>query len=167
MAKEYEIARASGSCRGCGRELASGEEFFAALYDEGADFRRTDFCAACWEARQGGADPPFSVWRSRVPPPAEPRRQSVDSGALIDFFNRLEGADEPAKVNFRFVLALMLMRKKLLVYEGSAADEAGRDVWQMRFRQDQTAVEVVHPELDEERIAEVTEQLGSIFEGSA
>ena len=105
------------------------------------------------------------MWRYRVPAPAEAGRRLVGNEVLIDFFNKLDGHDAPAKVNFRFVLALMLMRKKVLIYEGSAPDEAGRDVWKMLFRHDRTPVEVIHPELDEDKIAEVTAQLGSIFEG--
>ena len=34
--------------------------------------------------------------------------QFVSNEVLVEFFTRLAGADEPAKINFRFVLALML-----------------------------------------------------------
>jgi hypothetical protein len=71
---------------------------------------------------------------------------------------------EPAKVNFRFVLALMLMRKRLLVYDASRRDDAGQEIWTMHLRGDSTPIQVVHPEMDEQKIAEVTSQLGSILE---
>ena len=37
----------------------------------------------------------------------------------MDVFARMEGKSEPQEVRFRFVLALILMRKRLLKYEGS------------------------------------------------
>ena len=165
MARDYDIAESSGLCSQCGRQLAAGEEYVAVLVDRGEKFGRDDFCTACWEAAQAEPKQAFCVWRGRVPAPTEPKSRTVDNEVLIEFFNKLDGFSEPAKVNFRFVLALMLMRKRLLVHKGSSSDEAGRDVWKMVFRHDRTPVEVIHPELDEAMIAEVTAQLGAILEG--
>lgn len=164
MAKEYDIAKASGCCRSCRRDFQAGEEFVAVLHDKGRQFEREDFCADCWEARRDEVKGIFSVWQSRVPTPEEPQRQFVSNQVLIEFFEKLDGLDEPPKVNCRFVLALMLMRKKLLAYDRAETDDAGREVWSMHFKSDGAAVSVVRPQLDDERIAEVSAQLGAIFE---
>ncbi len=162
MAREYNIARASSVCRACGKELTAGAEYVAALFDEGVSFRRDDFCQACWE--QTPHEAAFSTWQGKVPPVEQVKKTFVDDEVLIDFFQRLADQAEQAKVNFRFVLALMPMRKKLLIYDASHADEAGLDIWTMHLRGDLTPLAVVHPELDEQQIAEVTSQLGSILE---
>ncbi len=164
MGKDYEIAKASGACAGCSRELAGGEEFVAVLYDRGAEFQRQDLCADCWAGRDESSQQAFSFWHSRVPTPGQPKRQFVSNEVVVEFFTRLEGADEPAKINFRFVLALMLMRKKLLIYDRGEADEDGRDIWTMHLKADAEPVEVIHPDLDEQQMAEVTAQLGAVFE---
>jgi len=164
MGKDYEIARASGSCGACGRELAGGQEFVAVLHDRGETFEREDLCGDCWAVREGTDAAAFSVWRSRMPTPDEPKRQFVSNEVLVEFLDRLEGEDEPAKVNFRFVLALMLMRKKVLVYDAGEVDEAGRDIWTMHLRADSRTIRVVHPDLDEQQLADVTAQLGAVFE---
>ena len=54
MAKEYDIARASGCCQACRREFQPAEEFVAVLHDKGEQFEREDFCTGCWEARRDG-----------------------------------------------------------------------------------------------------------------
>lgn len=164
MGKDYEIARASGACGSCGQELAGGQEYVAVLHDRGEAFEREDLCCACWQAREQADTAAFSVWRSRVPTPDEPKRQFVSNEVLVEFLDRLEGEEEPAKVHFRFVLALMLMRKKVLVYDGSEADEAGRDIWTMHLRADSRTIRVIHPALDEQQLADVTAQLGAVFE---
>lgn len=163
MAKDYDIARASGSCSACGRELAGGQAFVAALFDEGPQFRREDFCPGCWDARADGQRRAFSVWHGRKALPQQPRRQFVSDDLLLEFFDRLAEQTEPAKVNFRFVLALMLMRKKLLIYDRSLLDEAGRDVWVMHFKGG-SELRVVHPVLDERQLAELSAQLSAILE---
>ncbi|MDY7009641.1 MAG: hypothetical protein SVV80_02680 [Planctomycetota bacterium] len=165
MAREYDIAKASGHCTACKRELAIAEEFVVALFDAEEGFRREDFCKPCWESRSDESAEAFSIWHSRVPRPDEPKKPLISNNVLIEFFEKLDGQDEPAKINFRFVLALMLMRKRLLVYDGSESDEEdGKEVWTMHFRGVQSPVKVIRPELDEGRIAEVGSQLGALFE---
>ena len=99
-----------------------------------------------------------------MPEASQPKPTFVDNEVLVDFFNRLADQDEPAKISFRFVLALMLMRKKVLVYDGRQGGPDAGETWQMHFRGGSQRVEVIHPPLDEEKIAEVTAQLGSLFE---
>lgn len=164
MAREYDIQKPSGACSRCGRELAAGESFTVALFETNEGFRRDDLCDGCAAAGGGEGGEPFSLWQSRVPTPEEPKHRFVGNDVLLDFFEKLDGQEDPAKVSFRFVLALMLMRKKLLIYDGSRRDEPRGEVWAMHYRHGETPVEVVHPEMDDDRIAQVTAELGAIFE---
>ncbi len=63
-----------------------------------------------------------------MPRPEEKKKLFVDDQVLCDLFERLAEVTEPAKVNFRFVLGLILMRKRLIVYETTRHDD-GKDVW--------------------------------------
>ena len=67
-------------------------------------------------------------------------------------------------MQFRFVLALILMRKRLLRYE-QTLQEDGREYWQMRLLRDQTLHRVQNPQLTDEQVAGVSAQLGSILHG--
>jgi len=166
MAKEYEISKVTERCRRCGRELAPGEEIVATVRESGEEFVRQDFCPACWDGEDSprGGDV-LGVWRSAVPRPDQKKKLFVDDELLVNFFERLEGADDPAKVNFRFVLALVLMRKKLLHYERAEPREDGTELWKMRFRGSDQTVDVTNPNMDEEKIAQVSEHLGEILRG--
>ena len=104
------------------------------------------------------------TWRTRIPRPKEKKKLFVDDELLVNFFERLEGALPPEKVNFRFALALILMRKKLLIYDGSNKLPDGREVWAMHLKGG-PACEVLDPRLDEEKIAQVSQQLDEILEG--
>jgi hypothetical protein len=81
---------------------------------------------------------------------------------LQTFFNRLEGTTEPAKQRFRFVLALILLRKRILRYENSRREGDG-ELWIMRQIGDRKKHEVYNPGLSEDEIGEVTSQLGSVL----
>lgn len=164
MARDYNIARPAGTCSRCQRRMEPDEEFVATVVDSGGELHREDYCLGCYEAsRARPAGETFGMWRTRVPRPQEMKRMFVDDALLMNFFERLGGAKEPAKVQLRFVLTLVLMRKKLLRYEGSRRED-GREVWKVTLRGRDRTHEVVDPHMDEEKIAEVSEQLGQILE---
>jgi len=166
MAREYNISKAAGACGTCGRELQPGEEYIARLKEEGEEFHRYDFCPGCWPGDVQPADAgDIGVWRSRVPQPQEKKKLFVDNELLINFFQRLEGAQEYNKINFRYVLALVLMRKKLLVYDAGEKLPDGSEIWTMHIKGDTTPLKVVDPHMDEQKIAEISGQLGEILQG--
>jgi hypothetical protein len=166
MAKDYHIQGATGRCGACGAALAPGTEYVATIWPDDDDFRRRDYCPACWnggdEQRRGRA---FGVWRTRVPAPRPKRRLFVDDGLLVNFFERLAGEQDPARVSFRFVLALILMRKKLLVYDRTDAEPDGTETWTMHLRADGTTHRVTNPRMDDEKIAQVSRKLNDILQG--
>src|SRR5437870_1409143 len=106
---EYQIEANTRRCAVSGRELKVGEKFFSVLLDQGGKFVRQDFAAETWQGPPQGA---FSFWSGKVPSQDDKRRARIDDELLADCFHRLEGQTEPAKVNFRYVLALLLMRSK-------------------------------------------------------
>ena len=166
MSKEYNISKASGQCVACGRAMPPLEEFMAVLRETDEAFVREDYCLPCWQANpREETKERVGVWRAHVPPPADRKRMFVDDEMLVNLFHRLEEATEPAKVNFRFVLALVLMRKKMLVYDRMEIAD-GAEIWQMHFRGASEQVHrVTNPHLDEEKITEVSGHLGEILQG--
>jgi hypothetical protein len=171
MAKEYNITRTAGRCTACQQELAARQEFVATVRevagpDDEDELVRQDYCLDCWgPAREATtADKSvFGIWHARAPAPKEKKKTFVDDDLLVNFFDRLEGADEPAKVQFRFVLALILMRKKLLAYDGIEPGQADGP-WLMHFRGSGRKCKVADPHMDEDKIAQVSRQLGEVLE---
>ena len=166
MAKDFEIARTAGVCVHCDRQLAEQEEFETTLVCDGAQLVRQDWCLTCWEAADH--EQPvglFGQWRTRMPVKQAKKKLFVDDAMLANFFLRLEGDELEGRREFRFVLALVLMRKKLLNYEGSTKDDQGEETWTMRFKGETQTHNVLDPRLDEEKIAVVSEQLSEILQG--
>ena len=62
---------------------------------------------------------------------------------------RLEGQAEPSKVNFRYVLALLLVRRKKLKLERTQLD-AGVETMTLRWPRSGATCQVVNPRLTEE-----------------
>ena len=98
-----------------------------------------------------------------VPRRDEPVKRIVSDDVLMDMFQRLEGDGEENRRNFRFVLALLLMRRKVLKYVEMKRDENGTAlVLQDRIRN--CRCEVYDPGLSEDKIQEVTEEVSRLLD---
>ena len=64
------------------------------------------------------------------------------------------------------VLALILMRKRLLKYEQTQR-EGDSEIWQMRLMKDRSEHSVANPRLTDDQIEDVSRQLGAILHTDA
>jgi hypothetical protein len=156
---DYQIQPATRRCTATGRELRTGEKFYTALRDEGGKFSRQDYSVEAW---QGPPEGVFSFWMGRVPAPEEGRRPRIDEDLLFDCFQRLEGQNEPDKVNFRYVVALLLMRRKRFKFE-EARTAGGEERLCLRCAKTRAAYEVVNPRLTEEQMAAVQDEVFKVL----
>lgn len=156
---EYQIQPITRRCAKTGRELVSGEKYFTALLEEGDHFRREDYAVEAWQGPPANA---FSFWTGRVPPPQQSARPRIDDDLLEECFQRLEGQFEPNKVNFRYVVALLLVRRKRFKLENSKVDDG---VGQIAVRCARTGAthSVVNPRLSDEEMSAVQEEVFKVL----
>lgn len=157
---EWEITRPLGQCCGTGREIAAGEEYFAALVETDEGLVRRDFCAEYW---QSNSPEVYCYWRTKLPDPEQKKQLFVDDDMLMAFFERLEQESEQEKINFRFVIMLVLMRKRRLKYDSTISRD-GAEIWKLRVVGSDQYVEVINPHLDEQQIQELSSQIGQILQ---
>ena len=156
---EWEINKPLGQCCGSGKTIEAGEEYFGALVETAEGLARRDFCAEYWESEKPEV---FCHWRTKLPHPDQKRQIFVDDEMLMAFFDRLAEETEQEKVNFRFVLALVLMRKRRLKYDATRIED-GREIWSLRIVGEKRCADVVNPHLDEEQIEQLSSQIGRIL----
>jgi hypothetical protein len=157
---EWEINRPLGQCCGSGKKIKHGEEYFGALVETEQGLQRRDFCVDYWESEKPSV---FCFWKTRLPHPDQKKQIFVDDQMLMAFFERLAEETEQEKINFRFVLALVLMRKRRLKYDSSRTQD-GKEIWCLRIVGDKQTVEMVNPHLDEEQIKQLSSQIGEILQ---
>lgn len=159
--EQWEVQRSQGQCFGTEEPLEPGQEYYAALIDTGTTFERRDYSCDFWQQQQ---PPVYSFWKTRMPEPNQKKNLFVDNSVLINLFERLADETEETKLNFRFVLTLILMRKRIIKYLDTRR-ENDKEIWNVQLVREKQAFEVTNPQLDDEQIQEVSSQLSSILQG--
>ena len=157
---EWEIDRPLRQCWGSGRKIEPDQEYFGALVETQDGLQRRDFCSEYWEQQKPQV---FCYWKTRLPHPDQKRQVFVDDDMLMAFFERLAGETDREKVEFRFVLALVLMRKRLLKYDSTKV-QGDAETWCLRVTGSKETIDVVNPHLDEQQIVRLKSQIGQILQ---
>lgn len=159
----YAIARSQGKCGITGRTIQPGEKMMAALRETPTGLERIDVAIEAWP--QVDHSNLLGFWKTTRAAPDAKKKTFVDDAVLCDVFERLGETTELLKLQFRFVLGLILLRKRLLTHEATRATEGG-EIWTVRLKGREQTLELIHPLLDERQAAEVGAQLGEILEQS-
>jgi len=125
MANEWEIKSRGDRCTATGRQFADGEYFHTLLFRERDGFRREDLSEEAWQQRDKKPRP-FSSWKTKfeLPPPPEP--EALGKQTAEDLLRRYMEEPGSQHANVRYILALMLERKRVLKPVESKEDHGER-----------------------------------------
>lgn len=158
---DYQLPTPMHRCAATGREILPGESYIAVVIDENSRFVRREFAPDAWA---GPPDHAIGHWSARVPAGGQPAmRPPIDDDVVTECFQRLDGETEPSRIQFRFVLALLLMRRKRLKFIDVVKDPENEKLL-LRDMRTGDRVTVIDPKLSEEQMqvvqAEVSQVLG-------
>ncbi|RNC81045.1 MAG: hypothetical protein ED559_04390 [Phycisphaera sp.] len=162
----------TGRCAATGDELAPGETMVVVLLDrpEDEELDRLDFSLDAWNegARPESGRHVFATWKTEVPEPGKKQDALISADGMADLFEQLEGTEDQRRLAFRYVLALMLMRKRLLEYVGTE----GNDLLVLpKGAEEGTEPTRVHDpqaagELDEAALTQLAEQVEQVLDNT-
>jgi hypothetical protein len=125
MNAEWSIQGRGERCAVTGEPFQDGEHFYTLLFEDGEGFRREDLSEASFQARAAEAPRPFSFWRSKFEPPPPPAPEPLGKQTAEDLLRRYMAEGTAEHANTRYILALMLERKRLLKEVETRASDDG------------------------------------------
>lgn len=126
--KDWKISRRHSKCCHTERKFDDGESFYACIFDdpEGEGFLRKDYSEKAWKELSEKLEP-FSFWKTVCKYPQEDNTQEVLGNESAEtMLRRMIEEDEASTENARYILTLMLERKKTLVPVGVKETEFSR-----------------------------------------
>jgi hypothetical protein len=156
---EWSVNRGSHVCSLCEKTFPEEEVYLSALYDENNEFLRKDFCLECWDKE--GNEKSFSYWKTKISKKPEKVEIYAKIDIFYDLFNKLENEKDLSRVNFRYVLSLYLIRKKVLKLISS--HKSNKDEYMVLHNvKEGTDTEVLMPQLNKEEVLAVTDEIGKL-----
>ncbi len=156
---EWKLPPRAETCAACGRAFEDGQTIQACIYSTPEGFARSDLCPDCPlpEDRE-----PLGVWRTRFRLPEKEPRPRFDRSGLLELLARSADASDPQSQKFRFVLALLLWRKKALRLTGTTRAD-GVECWHFVEPRTDQSYDIPRPELTEDDLARLSAQLEALL----
>lgn len=155
---DFEVQRCTRRCAKTDREFQPGETFHSVLVAEGSEVVRRDFCEEAWE---GPPDDAIGCWKSQM---AEPNAKKVNwapNDVMLHYFQQLEG--EAEKEDVRYVLTLLMIRRRILRLEEAETDESGRELLIVFCGRNETEYRVPVVSPGDQRSNEIQEELAQLL----
>jgi len=165
---DFHVESSDRVCHECGHRFAPGQEYMSALFEVEPDEEhpygvvRMDFCEDHWAQNRAEW---LAFWRTRVAEPEAPKkpRLAIDDERLLEVFFHLEGTEAPAKLDFRYVIGLMLIRKRRLKMEGTR-QRGGRRYMIVRKSRSKQTFELMDRELSDDAVLAVSREIGTLLD---
>ncbi|MCE9545925.1 MAG: hypothetical protein K8T25_10460 [Planctomycetia bacterium] len=155
---DFEVQRCSRHCATSGRELAPDEEFYSTLAAEGSAVVRHDYALDAWHGPPEGV---LGWWKSRMPGRTTRRVNWAPSDVMLEYFEEL--AARPDKQDARYLLALLLIRRRVFRLEETREDTAGHETLVLYCPRRETSFEATVVQPDETRTREIQEELAALL----
>lgn len=155
---DYEIARCSRRCAATDRELAPGEEFYSVLVVEGAETKRYDYSAEAW---QGPPEGSVGWWKSEIPGQTKKRFGWAPNDVMLGLFEQL--TDQPDQQDMRYVLGLLLVRRRVMRHEETETDPEGRQTLVLYCPRREATYQVAVATPGQARIDAIQEELAKLL----
>jgi len=155
---DYEVQRCTRHCAASGRELQPGETFYSTLTTEGAQVVRHDYSLEAWHGPPEGV---LGWWRAHMPQRNASKLHWAPNDVMLELLENLESL--PEKQDMRYVLALLLIRRRVVRLEETEHDERGREISVLYCPRREATYRVVTDIPSEERTAEIQDELARLL----
>jgi hypothetical protein len=113
MSSEWEIKARSRQCARTHETFENGATIYTLLFRDRVGFKREDISETAWQQIKENVAP-FSFWKSKFQAPAPAAPEAMPKESVEELLRRLVSEDLPEHSNTRYVLAILLERKRTL-----------------------------------------------------
>lgn len=159
---DFEVKPRGRRCAKTDRAFEPGEAFYSVLVSEGSDVVRYDYAADQWE---GPPEQAVGWWKSQIPDQSANKVQWAPNDVMRHYFQQLE--ENPEKTDVRYILTLLMIRRRLLRLEETETDDNNRQ-WLVVYCPKQEAsfrVPVTQP--DAAQVEAIQEELAQLLFATA
>ncbi|MGD0016294.1 MAG: hypothetical protein ABSC38_02085 [Verrucomicrobiia bacterium] len=158
---EWDIQPRSTACTAC-QELFADKQTYHTLLSFGAEgYQRRDLCSECLP--QAGRDNVVSYWQGEYKMPAPPPPEPIQKETAETLLKKLCESNDPTQAASRYILAVMLERKKLLIHRDTVKSDDGQDLLVYEHKVTGESYTIPDPHLRLDQLTEVQQQIVTLL----
>jgi len=158
---EWDIQPRSSACAACQTPFAEKQTYHTLLGPSGDGYLRRDLCPACYAGASREAVVSSWQWEYRLPPPPPPEPIQKDTAETL--LRKLVESSDPNHTAARYILAVMLERKKILRHRDTVQGEHGNEVLVYEHVQSGESFTVPDPRLRLDQLGEVQQHVAELL----
>jgi len=160
MLLDFDIRSCSRRCSETERALQPGDVYFSVLEEQTTGLERLDYSVEAW---QGPPEECVGWWRSRIPGKEGGKPKLAPTEVMLNLFAAL--AKRPEDQEFRYLLSLLLLRRRILRRDDAKQNEEGREVLELYCKRRDEKFEVVVAEPDAKQAKLVQQRMIDLLYG--
>ena len=162
---EWNIQPRSSACTQCQQPFADKAAYHALLLFSAEGYQRRDLCGTCFasSSREGATCYWQGEYKMPAPPPPEPLAKDTAETLL----RQLLASPDPAQAPARYILAVMLERKKILKHRDTVRTEGGEEALVYEHAKTGESFTIPDPHLRLDQLTEVQQQVAALLAPSA
>lgn len=120
---EWDIQSRANACNVCQRPFADKEAYHTLLSMDASGYARRDLCGVCFTSAP--RDGVLSYWQGEYKVPPAPPAEPIQKETAETLLRKLVESTDSAHTSARYILAVMLERKRILKHRDTVNEENG------------------------------------------
>ncbi len=162
---EWDIQPRSSACTACQRAFGEKQPYHTLLAATREGYLRRDLCAECYAT--AGREDVISYWQGEYKLPPPPPAEAIQKDTAETLLRKLVASTDPDHAAARYILAVMLERKRILRHRDTVRDDGGGDTLVYEHVQTGESFTVPDPCLHLDQLEQVQESIAALLHPSA
>lgn len=162
---EWDIQPRATACSACQRAFADKTAYHTQLSLTAAGYTRQDLCADCYQ--RASRDGVYSYWQGefKLPPPPPP--EAIQKETAETLLRKLVESTDLTHAAARYILAVMLERKKILRHRETIRGEQDQELLVYEHARTGESFTLPDPHLRLNELEEVQRQVADLLQPAA
>jgi hypothetical protein len=162
---EWDIQSRADACTACQRPFADKEAYHTLLSMDASGYARRDLCVTCFAG--AARDGVMSYWQGeyKLPPPPPP--EAIQKETAETLLRKLVESTDPSHEAARYILAVMLERKRILKHRDTVHEDSGAELLVYEHARTGESFTIPDPKLRLDQLAHVQEEVSALLHPSS
>ncbi len=161
MTTDWDIQSRASACTTCQDPFADKQSYHTLLSMTSAGYQRRDLCTECYinAAREGV----LSYWQGEYKMPPPPPPEPIEKNDAESLLRKLVESTDPNHAAARYILAVMLERKRILKHRDTTHEADGKELLIYEHAQTGESFTIPDPKLRLDQLVDIQQQVADLL----